>query len=693
MSLVFLIIQGMILIIRGGQSYIEVPASSIFCEPDGQEVCVTGKVCNKKTTSNTQIIFLDNNSIIYDSYFTNVSIGQTIQVKGTIQHFERAHNPGNFDQALYYAKEEIYGAIFAEKVIPVNEEVSIIRERLYQLRCAWKRKFIVYMGEEQGNVLAAMLLGEKTEMDTDIKEMYQKSGIGHVLAISGLHISFIGLGIYQILRKLKLPYAVAGLLAVGFLSLYACMIGVSISVFRAYIMLLLKIGADMSGRIYDMATALMVAAALSVGKQPLYLTDAGFYLSYGAVLGILILVPYLSNTFIGKRKWTAAILPGLCVNIALLPIQLWYYYEFPTYSFVLNLVVIPLMSYVLTLGIIGSWFSILLSVCGHILVFYEELSKFSIQLPFSRMVIGRPEIWKIAFYYIVLGLIVLQIIKKKSIIISSFLLSLILLIYTPTSDLQITMIDVGQGDSLFVRGPGRTTYLIDGGSSDVKEVGKYRLEPYLKYEGVGTLNYVFVSHGDEDHYSGILEMLLRQDVGIKVERVVFPENYKEDGNLLYLAQVAKENGSKALVIKEGMMICERGMQITCLQPNGESNLTGNQGSMVLEIEYEEFDMLCTGDVEENGERLLTEKLKGQEYEVLKVAHHGSKYSSKEEFFDAVSIKIALISAGRDNRYGHPHGETLTRLKKENCKIFQTSECGAITIRTDGYFIDILRTSI
>ena len=109
--------------------------------------------------------------------------------------------------------------------------------------------------------------------------------------------------------------------------------------------------------------------------------------------------------------------------------------------------------------------------------------------------------------------------------------------------------------------------------------------------------------------------------------------------------------------------------------------------------YEEFDMLCTGDVEENGERLLTEKLKGQEYEVLKVAHHGSKYSSKEEFFDAVSIKIALISAGRDNRYGHPHGETLTRLKKENCKIFQTSECGAITIRTDGYFIDILRTSI
>ncbi len=691
--LLFLIIQGMILIIRGGQSYIEMPASSIFNEPEGQEVCVTGKVHNKKTTSNTQIIYLDNNSIVYDSNFTNISIGQSIQVQGTIKYFERAHNPGNFDQALYYAKEEIYGAIFAENVTTLNEEVSKIKEGLYQLKCAWKNKLIRYMGEEQGNVLAAMLLGEKSEMDTDIKETYQKSGIGHVLAISGLHISFIGLGIYQILRKIRIPYGMAGMLAIAVLSLYACMIGVSVSVFRAYVMLLLKIGADMTGRVYDMATALMVSAALTVWKQPLYLTDAGFYLSYGAVLGIIILLPQLSNTFMGKHKWTTVLLPGFCVNIALFPIQLWYYYEFPTYSFLLNLIVIPLMSYVLMLGIFGSGFGILLSLCGQILVFYEKISELSMKLPLSRIVIGRPEIWKIVFYYIVLGLILLQVIKKKLIVILSFLFSMMLLSYTPIKDLQVTMIDVGQGDSLFVRGPRGITYLIDGGSSDVKELGKYRLEPYLKYEGVGTLDYVFVSHGDDDHYSGILEMLSRQDVGIEIERIVFPENYKEDNNLLHLAQAAKKNGTKVMVIREGMILQEGKMQITCLQPKAESGLTGNQGSMVLEISYREFDMLCTGDVEERGEKLLADKLRGKEYEVLKVAHHGSKYSSEKEFLNAVSIKIALISAGEDNRYGHPHKETLTRLENEKCKIYQTSECGAITIRTDGYFIDILRTNI
>lgn len=691
--LIFLIIQGIILIIRGGQSFVEMPASSIFLEPEGQEICVTGKVCNKKHTSNTQIIYLNNNSIIYDSNFTNVSIGQTIQVQGTIHHFEKARNPGNFDQRLYYAKDKIYAAIYCENIIPVNNEIAQVREKLYQFKHVWKCRLVENMGEEKGNVLSAMLLGEKSEMDADLKEVYQKSGIGHVLAISGLHISFIGLGIYHFLRKIKIPFGIAGILSVGVLSLYACMIGFSISVSRAYVMLLLKIGADVTGRIYDMETALLLSAALSVLKQPLYLTDAGFYLSYGAVLGILILMPHLSNTFMGKTKWLSMFLPGLCINIALFPIQLWYYYEIPTYSFLLNLIVIPLMSGVLTLGIIGSIWPILLPICGQILAFYESVSKLAVQLPFSRIVIGRPKIGELILYYLILGLIVTQVIKKKTPIILSILISVFLLSNTPAKGLQVTMLDVGQGDCLFIKGPTGITYLIDGGSSDVKEVGKYRLEPYLKYEGVGELDYVFVSHGDGDHYSGIMEMISRQDVGVKIDKLVFAENYKEEENLLQLARAAKENGSKIFVFEEGKVLQEEELKITCIQPSAESNLTGNQGSMVLEISYGQFDMLCTGDVEENGERLLARKIVGKAYEVLKVAHHGSKNSSGKEFFDAVSVKFALISAGKDNRYGHPHRETLERLKHENCKIFQTTECGAITIRTDGYFIDILTTSI
>ena len=146
---------------------------------------------------------------------------------------------------------------------------------------------------------------------------------------------------------------------------------------------------------------------------------------------------------------------------------------------------------------------------------------------------------------------------------------------------------------------------------------------------------------------------------------------------------AKENETKVVVMREGSMVQEGDLIIVCLQPKEESNLTGNAGSMVLEVSYRKFDMLCTGDVEGDGEFLLEDKVVGKEYDVLKVAHHGSKYSSETDFLNAVSVKLAFISAGKDNRYGHPHKETLERLKNEGCKIYQTSECGAITIWTDG----------
>ena len=315
------------------------------------------------------------------------------------------------------------------------------------------------------------------------------------------------------------------------------------------------------------------------------------------------------------------------------------------------------------------------------------------QLPFSRIVTGRPEIWEVIIYYVFIGLILLKVMKKKSIKIIGFIFSVFLLVYSPVKDLQITMLDVGQGDCLFVKGPTGINYLIDGGSSDVKEVGKYRMESYLKYEGVRYLDYVFVSHGDGDHYSGIMEMLSRQDVGVAIHKLVLPENYKDDSNLMRLALVAKENKSEILVIKEGVALREEGLKITCLQPSITNHFSGNEGSMVLDISYGAFGMLCTGDVEAQGEKLLTDKVKGKEYDVLKVAHHGSKYSTEEEFLDAINVKNALISAGENNKYGHPHKETLKRLNEEKCNIYQTSDSGAITIWTDGDFIDIFTTSI
>ena len=186
-------------------------------------------------------------------------------MRGKANVFETAHNPGNFDQRQYYAKQNIYGMVWGEQIMEVSGKTNRLMNSLYSLKQAWKEKLTETMGEKNGAVLSAILLSEKKEMDAEIKELYQKNGIGHVLAISGLHISFIGLSVYQIFRKVGSPYFVAGIGSGILLFLYVLMIGLSVSVIRAAIMLLLpRIGADMTGRVYDMATGLFFAGAVTV---------------------------------------------------------------------------------------------------------------------------------------------------------------------------------------------------------------------------------------------------------------------------------------------------------------------------------------------------------------------------------------------------------------------------------------------
>lgn len=697
--LLFLIIQSLLLVFKSGDSLFEVPASSVFFEDNGKTISVQGQVYQKSNTSNYQILYLKNNSVqdskllVYDKNFTNISIGQTVCLKGKTSRFERARNPGNFDRALYYARQDIYGAIWCDEITRITGERNFLMDTLCQLKLKWKQNLIHVMGEENGTVLSAMLIAEKSEMDEHIKELYQKNGISHVLAISGLHISFIGMGVYHIFRKAGANYVIAGFAAVVLLSVYVLLLGFGVSIMRAYVMLLLRIGADMCGRVYDMPTALLLAATLTVWKQPLYLTDGGFWMSYGAIAGILYVLPILQSIFRTQRKLLKKILDGalvsIAVNIALFPIMLWFYYEFSTYSTIFNMMIIPLMSVVLALGMAGSFLFIWIEpigilcfrVCTLILEFFEMVTAMGSRLPFASIVLGKPSMWKIIVYYIVLFFIVIFAKQcRKKYIYLLFLCSLILLVWRPNEGLQITMMDVGQGDGIFMRSPTGQTYFIDGGSSDVEELGKYRIEPYLKSQGVGTLDYVFVTHGDTDHYSGIAEMLKRQLFGITIKRLVLSQNFNQDEELVDLATLALQCGTDVLVIKAGETISDGNTSITCIQPDtNDKALEGNASSLILEIESGTFSMLCTGDVEGDGETKLTERIKNKSYHVLKVSHHGSKNSTTEEFLENIHADIALISAGEGNLYGHPHKETIQRLEAEGCQIYQTKKSGAITL--------------
>ena len=690
---IFLLVQSMGMIWKRGQTLVEVPAYSIFFHcSDEAEIVLKGQVYRKEIKEKYQILYLKNNSItnqehiiVYEDTFQDIKIGQYVELEGTISLFQGPANPGNFDAKLYYAKQKIYGSVWCSDILKVSGATAHLKEGLFQIRQTWKEMLLNSMGQKNGAILCAMLLNEKDEMNPETKELYQANGYSHILAISGLHISFVGLGCYRILRKIGAGYAAAGFFSIGLLLLYVIMLGFSVSIFRAFLMLMFRIGADVTGRVYDMLTAVTLSAALLVLYEPLYLADAAFQLSHGAIYAILYVKPAM-------KRWikSESLAVSLAINITLFPITIWWFYEVAVYGSIWNLLVIPLVSSILTLGMFGSilpfktvWFSI--SSC--IFEVFELIGNIGNQLPGNRLVLGRPAIVSLVLFYLWLIFFTLSSRKERisgKLFVGTFFLVLLSFIDSSNGELELTMLDVGQGDCIYVEGPDGTDYLFDGGSSDVAQVGKYRIESYLKYEGVGSIDYVFVSHGDKDHYNGIEEMLSRQAYGVKIKNLIFPEIYKKDKELEALAKLAKENGTNISYIEQGAEFEKGGIQIRCLHPGmSDIDLEGNAGSMVLDVSYKKFSLLLTGDVEAEGEERLLKHMGERTYQVLKVSHHGSKNATSERFLSEVRPVIALISVGRNNSYGHPHEETLERLRNAGSHIFVTSSQGAITLKTDG----------
>lgn len=551
------------------------------------------------------------------------------------------------------------------------------------------------------------------------------------------------MGVYRLLRKATGSYGAGGAAGIAFLALYVLMIGWSVSVVRAFLMFLFRIGADMTGRHYDSYTALACSAAAVILWRPLYLYDGGFWLSFGAVLGMLAILPLF------RGLPAAGLWASLSVNLAIFPILAYYFFTFPPYSLFLNLLVIPLFSILLLLGLVGSLVcfasfpagALILRGCRAVFWIYEESCRLAGSLPGAQLVTGQPRIWQMAAYYVCLtgaALLLWKIRRDReqqrqrggahsrgtvvqdgvcsrgaafpgwrawagAILLMTLGIVLMLPAVSRIPDagkLSVTVLDVGQGDGIFIRGPNGGTYLVDGGSSDVKEVGTYRLEPFLKSQGESALDYVFVTHGDADHYSGIAEWIEQaaQDGGqgagsIGIGTLVLPVEEVWDENLRQLAQKARKAGISVSVIRPGQRLREGEMGLTCLQPGADfTGEPGNEASLVLALQYGQFDMLLTGDTEGEGEEWLTGILErdyaGTSWEALKAAHHGSKNSTTEEFLGAASPAYTVISAGRDNRYGHPHPETLLRLEEAGSRIESTAGKGAICLKTDGKHLTI-----
>jgi competence protein ComEC len=680
------------------------------------------------------------------------SIGSRVRISGNFSLYTEATNIGQFDARNYYAARKIYGQV-KKAAIVYTEPPNIIgrgKECLWQLRRHLAETFLEVYGEENGALLAAMLLGERTFLSEETQSLYKAAGALHVIAVSGLHISLLGLGLYRLLRRIFDAQAPAAVISVLCMAAYVFLVGNPPSAVRAFIMFAMGLLAGYWKRTLDTPTALSLSAAIILMGNPFYIGQSSFLLSFLAILAIAVFQPALkeclalinpyhfplSRLLDSRRAWRLRHLDpqevtGGChellkkagnglqssfsVWIVTLPVQLFFFSEVSLFGIFFNLLIIPLMGVILLLGIAGLFlkeiFHLFTFLTGSVLTDleitvtsicrYAEGIFFAIikaggsladRLSLAMWMPGKPAYGKmlLAFGLLLLFCLLGNLSENGRTFPEKFwkyrlgiLLGVILLLARyPAHNLQITFLDVGQGDGICMELPDGRVYLMDGGSSDVSKVGNYRLVPFLKAKGIRKIDAVFLSHGDADHINGIAELL--EEKQMSIDCICLPAGAEQE-EFVEIRDLARARNISVRTIQAGDFWENNGAKFWCLNP-ADVTASGNAASMVLYMKYQDFSMLLTGDLEGGGEKSVAALLRSNAItgiSVLKVAHHGSKNSTKEEFLRQCSPAVAVISCGEHNTYGHPHKETLERLNDMGTAIYRTDCSGAVQITVSG----------
>lgn len=686
--------------------------------------------CGQSDADSLQSVPCKVNFICETERAYTLPLGSLVTLEGFFSPFAEASNPGEFDAAAYYRTLGIGGRIKGAEVISLGAEYWPVREGLSRLKYYFKQRLGSIFPEKEAAVMGALLLGDKGSLDGEVKDLYKRNGILHILSISSLHITIIGMSVYRLLRKAGTPIRPAAVAGSLLLLLYGGMTGFGISACRAVGMYLLKMLAEVTGRTYDMLTALGVLAAVLVTANPYYLQNSGFLLSFTSVLGIGAVYPALAlgKSGGGVRKLLDPALASLSVTLATLPVQLSFYYEVPVWSVLLNLLVIPFVKPLVVAGLLA----LLTPVSGIwvfldrvILRWYESLCNVFDRLPFHTWNPGCPGWGRIVAYYLLLAAAVAAWNHRKkgscekrnmrdagvrrlagaAACGCGVFLALGALAFPAASENSVLFLDVGQGDCILVRTAGGGAYLFDCGSSSRGGVGEYVLLPCLKYYGIQRLDAVFLSHPDADHVNGVLELLgFGEERGVAVGEVVLPaiEREAREGQFGDILKAASDAGGGPVPVGylyAGLSWGDGGAWFTCLHPGkGYGVREANAYSECVYVEFREkggggrgWSLLLTGDVEGEGEEALLAEILGRDIRgvtVLKAAHHGSRNSTSRELLEQICPAVTVISCGRDNRYGHPHPQLLDRLGESGTYVAQTARCGAVmvTMHKDGLHV-------
>lgn len=687
---------------------------------------------NDKKYNNIKIILIvkknkkDNES--NSELMKKLEFGTQIKLVGEYTAPEGQRNFKGYSYKEYLMTKEIYGTVKIENSNDVEtikkNQSNFFEKMINKLSNLLKRKVEILLPENSASLLKGILLGDCTDISSDVKENFKECNLSHMLAVSGAHLSYLIIGINMILNKKVFGKRASKIITIFGIIIFMNITNMSPSIERAGISSIICIIASLIHRKPDSINAVAVAVLCTVIKNPLSILNVGMQLSYAGTLSLLMFAngreennsrEIIENSEKGKniKKYLVeSIKVTLCANILIMPLTI---YKFNTISlnFILaNLVAGPLLGLSLILGLImlvtsfvslniAKFISFILNI---ILIVLIKSTKLISQIPYSNITVITPHLISVVIIYtiIFLGYYIAKspelrkklkaknkfIIRTIAIVLSITIISVATLNVLEEKKLKLYFVDVGQGDCTYLKTPSEKNILIDGGGNRDKEkydVGKKVLLPYLLDRRVKKLDYIIVSHFDADHAQG-LEAVIQN---IKVKNIIVCKQASDSALYKEIIKLCKKKNVNIITVKRGQTIkIDKYVHFEILHPgdimldDGKGGLNANAivAKMYCTIKNKTTTIMFTGDIEEKAEEELVkiygDKLKA---DILKVAHHGSKTSSTAEFLKCVSPKIALIGVGKDNTFGHPNSGVLSRLEDINAKIYRTDKLGEITV--------------
>ena len=626
--------------------------------------------------------------------------GERVTFSGEIVPFSKQSYPSSYDEQLYLLTNGYEYKLYPYEIKVTGQDTSL-SVRLAQARAGVQGILDRILPAEESGLMQAVLTGDKEDIPEESYELYSKAGVVHVLCISGLHLSILALYLAFFLEKgLGRSRRTAAVVTIFAVFAFLLFIKASPSSYRAALMITIVLLGRACYRLPDALNTMAIAACILLLFQPLYLFHAGFQLSFLTVFGIWFGVGRMERKKKkeeGRFDWLKeSLLVSLYASLFSYPAVAYYFSSVSLVGIFANLLIVPLCGLLLGFGLLSVVLGAVYLPAGvfaagsvyAILQFFKIVCTALVRLPFASVLVGCPSYLSIVLYYVLLFFVLEYGNRRGSWKVGAALSAALFcaVFENPLfrKENTIAFLDVGQGDAAVISTYDGKAYLVDGGGKFGQEfgenVGKRVVLPYLEYLGVSALDGAFLSHPDSDHMTGLLEVLETIPTkGLYLSDYAFAENEQTD---LLKEKVEKYN-IPLYTIKTGDS--SREDTFLCLYPTGNTAGTGeeNQGSLVLRYSYGGADVLFTGDITAAEEQQLLEQ--DVSADVLKVAHHGSKYSSDAAFLEKVSPKEAVISCGANNVYGHPHAETLERLQKTGVEIFRTDEDGTVlvTIGKDG----------